>query len=428
VTDIRPTWTIATLDKLLDLVIDYRGKTPKKLGGSWLDSGIPAVSAKNVKNGRFVRDDCIKYVSSELYAKWMKDELEAGDILLTSEAPLGQTLFLKQKMQLVLSQRLFALRVNQRIINPRFLCYFLESEMGQFELHSRATGATAQGIRQSLLMDVAVSFPPLPMQRKIAEILSAYDDLIENNLRRIKILEEIAQNLYREWFVKFRFPGHEHACFSDSPLGRVPEGWKVDTVENTFSILGGGTPSKNVPEYWENGTINWYVPTDLTATSSMFMDHSGNQISELGLKKSSARLFPAFSVMMTSRATLGVISISTTEACTNQGFITCVPNKRFPLYTLFYWLKENAEYFISLGTGATFKEITKGVFKTIELVVPAETVASKFEDTLQQFALQILNLQRKNTTLRRTRDLLLPKLISGEVGVAHMVTNLPLEQ
>jgi hypothetical protein len=145
------------------------------------------------------------------------------------------------------------------------------------------------------------------------------------------------------------------------------------------------------------------------------------------LEKSSARLFPPFSVMMTSRATLGVISINTTAACTNQGFITCVPNKRFPLYTLYYWVKENVEYFISLGTGATFKEITKGVFKTIELVVPARAIVTQFENTVQQFALQILNLQRKNTTLRRTRDLLLPRLISGEVDVSELDITVPEE-
>jgi len=237
----------------------------------------------------------------------------------------------------------------------------------------------------------------------------------------------MAQNLYREWFVKFRFPGYQHTRFTDSPLSQIPEGWEVKTVENTFDILGGGTPSKVVHEYWSEGTINWYSPTDLTATGSMFMEYSGNQISELGLKKSSARLFPPFSVMMTSRATLGVISINTTEACTNQGFITCIPDEHFPLYTLYYWLKENVEYFISLGTGATFKEITKGVFKTIELVVPVQAIISQFEETMQPFALQILNLQRKNTVLRRTRDLLLPRLISGEVDVSELDIVVPEE-
>ena len=300
--------------------------------------------------------------------------------------------------------------------DPRFVFFFLQT----LGLERYNSGAGVPTLNRNHLDNLNIAVPPLPIQRKIVAILSAYDDLIENNLQRIKIIEEMAQNLYREWFVKFRFPGHEKARFIDSPLGKVPEGWEVNTVEKTFSILGGGTPSKKIQEYWDNGTINWYSPTDLTAARSMFMEHSGKQINELGLKKSSARLFPAFSVMMTSRATLGVISINTTYACTNQGFITCVPNECFPLYTLYYWLSENVEHFVSLGTGATFKEITKGVFKNIELIVPAQAIVSQFEDAVQPFVRQVFNLQKKNTLLRRTRDLLLPKLISGEIDVSKL--------
>ena len=300
----------------------------------------------------------------------------------------------------------------------RFIKYYID--FIKLDMQQVSHGTTQDNLSLEKLLSFDFVVPDIEEQRKIAAVLSVYDDLIENNLRRIKILEKMAQNLYREWFVKFRFPGHEKERFVDSSLGRVPEGWEVDTVENTFTILGGGTPSKKVQDYWDNGTINWYSPTDLTAARSMFMEHSGKQINELGLKKSSARLFPAFSVMMTSRATLGVISINTTDACTNQGFITCVPNECFPLYTLYYWLTENVEHFISLGTGATFKEITKGVFKTIELIVPAQAIVSQFEDAVQPFVRQIFNLQRKNTLLRRTRDLLLPKLISSEIDISNI--------
>ena len=230
----------------------------------------------------------------------------------------------------------------------------------------------------------------------------------------------MAQNLYREWFVKFRFPGHERVRMVDSPLGKIPEGWETKTVADTFKILGGGTPSKKIPEYWSHGSINWYAPTDLTSSGSMFMELSGNQITELGLKKSSAKLFPPFAVMLTSRATLGVIAINTTEATTNQGFITCIPNDEFPLYTLYFWLKENVEYFVSLGTGATFKEITKSVFNTIELTVPSKNLTSRFEEIVRSLAEDILNLQKRNRNLRQTRDLLLPKLISGELDVSEL--------
>ena len=319
------------------------------------------------------------------------------------------------------STEFFVFRARPKISDAGFVYYLAKSDLIRKPAEKSMSGASGrQRADLKSIVDLEVPVPPLPTQRKIAAILSAYDDLIENNLRRIKILEEMAQNLYREWFVKFRFPGHEKARFVDSPLGRMPGGWEVNTVEKTFSILGGGTPSKKIHEYWDNGTINWYSPTDLTAAQSMFMERSGKRINEMGLKKSSAQLFPEFSVMMTSRATLGVISINTTTACTNQGFITCLPNKRFPLYTLYYWLTENVDLFINLGTGATFKEITKGVFKKIELVIPEQTIVTQFEDTIQPFARQILNLQKKNTLLRHTRDLLLPKLISGEIDVSKI--------
>ncbi|MGA2026928.1 MAG: restriction endonuclease subunit S, partial [Syntrophobacteraceae bacterium] len=295
--------------------------------------------------------------------------LRDGDIVFVrsngNRELIGRSLFIEKPPEEV-THSAFTIRVRFTGGNvfPKFFAYCFRTPAIRQALTAYGGGTNISNLNQGILNELEVPFPPLSTQRKIAAILSAYDDLIENNLRRIKILEEIAQNLYREWLVKFRFPAHQHARFTDSPLGRIPEGWEVATVENTFAILGGGTPSKIVPEYWDEGTINWYSPTDLTATGSMFIERSGNQISEMGLKKSSARLFPPFSVMMTSRATLGVISINITDACTNQGFITCVPNERFPLYTLYYWLKENVEYFISLGTGATFKEITKGVFKT----------------------------------------------------------------
>ncbi len=300
--------------------------------------------------------------------------------------------------------------------DPKFVYYLLKT-LGLDQYNS---GAGVPTLNRNHLDEIIISIPTVATQRILTSILSTYDDLIENNLRRSKILEKMAQNLYREWFVKFRFPGHENVRFVDSELGRIPEGWEVDTVDNTFTILGGGTPSKKKSEFWDDGSVNWYTPTDLTSSDHMFMIQSSKNITELGLKKSSAKLFPPFSVMMTSRATLGVISINTTEACTNQGFITCIPNERYPLNFLYNWLKENVDYFISLGTGATFKEITKGVFKTIKLIVPEVTVTKKFEKIIEPIVHEILILQRKNQNLRQTRDLLLPKLISGEIDVSEL--------
>lgn len=221
----------------------------------------------------------------------------------------------------------------------------------------------------------------------------------------------------REWFVHFRYPGHEKVPVVDSPLGQIPKGWEVKTVVDSFEISGGGTPSRKVPEYWDQGAIQWYAPSDLTSAGAMFMDDSSDHITELGLAKSSARLFPAHSVMLTSRATIGAIAINSQTACTNQGFITCIPNERVPVYFLFYWVTENVPTFQRMASGATFKEISRGVFKTIEFLQPPEKLVRRFEDSAAPMAEQILTLQRQIRNLHQTRDLLLPRLLSGQVEV-----------
>jgi type I restriction enzyme S subunit len=150
------------------------------------------------------------------------------------------------------------------------------------------------------------------------------------------------------------------------------------------------------------------------------MEESATKITELGLAKSSAKLFPPNSVMMTSRATLGVIAVNTTAACTNQGFIVCIPSVRMPRWLLFHWLKANASVFEGLATGATFKEITKGVFRKVKLTVPPSAIAAAFETLVGPMMDLVLRLERKNRNLRTTRDLLLPKLISGELDVSAL--------
>jgi len=190
-------------------------------------------------------------------------------------------------------------------VDPRFLWAHLKlawSDRRIIQWQVQSTGISNFKF-ESFLDDFLITLPPLPTQRRIAGILSAYDELIENSQRRIRILETMARALYREWFVHFRFPGHERLPRVPSPLGEIPQGWEVKTVGDTFAISGGGTPSRKNEEYWNGGTIQWYSPSDLTGAATMFMDDSSDHITELGLEKSSAKLFPAHSVMLTSRAT-----------------------------------------------------------------------------------------------------------------------------
>ena len=412
----REPWTDIGVADICEAITDCLNRTAPTVD---VITPYMMIRTTNVRDG-WIDLSTVKYVDRPTYEKWTRRQVpRRGDIVLTREAPLGEVGIIRSDDHVFLGQRLVSYRVDPAKADERFLLYAFQERYLQGQIKALGSGATVEHMRVPDAKRLRVKLPPLPTQRRIASILSAYDDLIENNTRRIAILEEMARRLYEEWFVHFRFPGHEDHRLTESELGQVPESWEVKTVSDVFEVVGGGTPSKKEPEYWEGGAINWFSPTDLTRAGTSFMDRSGFQITDLGLSKSSARLFPARSVMMTSRATIGAIAINTTEACTNQGFITCIPSERFPLYVLFHWLNGNVETFVNLGTGATFKEITKGTFKTIPLVVPPVALAQCFEETVAPMMEQVLNLQRKNTNLRAQRDLLLPKLVSGEIDVSQ---------
>ena len=303
-------------------------------------------------------------------------------------------------------------------LDHRFLKYVLLSEHDTFLRF--ASGTTHQTIYFPEVKAFHVCLPPSPLQRKIADTLDNYEDLIENNRRRIEILEEMARLIYREWFVHFRYPGHEDVELVDSDLGPIPEGWELAPVGKIVDAVGGGTPSKNKPEYWDDGEVTWYTPSDLTKHRAMFAFRSADQINELGLSKSSAKLFPARTVMMTSRATIGEIAIATTAASTNQGFISCIPNERVSEYHLYFWLQANVDLFLTLAGGATFKELRKSTFRDLPFLVPPPSIEQAFRDTIGPMCDLVENLLRQNQVLSEARDLLLPRLVSGELDVSDL--------
>ena len=188
-------WRVGTIERATSLIIDYRGRTPKKMGSDWSPKGIPAVSAKNVKGGRLVRPDTFNFVSEELYERWMKYMLALGDILMTSEAPLGELYYLALDARYCLSQRIFALRANPAACDSTYLYYWLESPACQSEIVNRGTGTTVEGIRQSELRQVSVLLPPLPIQKAAARFLGAWTEQIHRNEEQSRTLATIRDTL-----------------------------------------------------------------------------------------------------------------------------------------------------------------------------------------------------------------------------------------
>lgn len=300
--------------------------------------------------------------------------------------------------------------------SPRFVYYLLKT-LPLAELDAGAANPTLNRNHAHLL---PVRIPDAETQRLIANVLDSFDELIDNNRRRVAVLEEIARTIYREWFVKFRYPGHQDTPLVDSPYGRIPEGWTASTCGEELNFIGGGTPSKSEPSYWDGATVPWYTPTDLTRTGWRYAADPQLSITEIGVSKSSARIFPAGSVLMTSRATLGVLAIATTEATTNQGFIVFLPDERWTAGFIYEWLDSKAADLAALGTGATFKEITKGALKRFPFVVPAQPVLDAHRAATEPIEQQIRALEEQTRNLEVLRNLLLPKLVTGQIDVSTL--------
>ncbi|MBI3849157.1 MAG: restriction endonuclease subunit S [Verrucomicrobia bacterium] len=405
--------TESTLAEVCSLVTDGTHDTPKRVA-----SGFPLIKAKEITGGRIDFENCDQISEEEHLEVIARSKPEFGDTLFAHiGASLGEAAFVNTTREFSI-KNVALFKPNPAVIDARYLYYLVTSPAFQSLAKGTKTGSAQPFLGLSQLRGHCIQFHrDMGTQRRIGAILSAYDELMENSQRRIRLLEAMARALYREWFVHFRFPGHEKLPRVASPLGDIPQGWEVKTVADSFEISGGGTPSRKEEKYWDGGTIQWFSPSNLTGAGTMFMDDSSDHITELGLAESSARLFPARCVMLTSRATIGAIAINTHEACTNQGFITCLPNERVPLYFLFHWLTENVPTFERMASGATFKEISRGVFKTIEFLQPPAELVRRFEDAAAPMAEQALALQRKIQNLRRTRDLLLPRLLSGAINL-----------
>lgn len=318
------------------------------------------------------------------------------------------------KIDLTTNQACCNLVIDPKKADFRYVYYYLKGSYDN--LVALKLGGSQQNLNAATIRSFPIYVPALEIQRKIAAVLAAYDDLIEANRRRIALLERMAEELYREWFVRLRFPGHAKTKITKG----LPAGWSLVKTADAFPFTGGGTPSKDVSRYWQDGTVNWFTPSDITAAEGIFLNDSGDKCTEEGFAESSSKMFPAYSVMMTSRATIGALGINLTPACTNQGFITCIPNERYPLPFLYHWLKLGKAHFELLSVGATFAELTKGTFKRIPVLTPPQAIMDTFAKAEAPLFQQIENLLRQNAHLQRTRDLLLPRLISGKLSVEDL--------
>lgn len=301
-------------------------------------------------------------------------------------------------------------RVKQSIVRPRFLFYWFRSHQGAGRVRAIVTGTNVKGIRGSVLKNIDVACPPVNIQDAIVSVVRTYDDLIANNRRRIQLLEEAARLLYREWFVHLRFPGHEHTKIKDG----IPEGWEKTTANNVMDVFSGGTPKTANPAFW-GGDIPFYTPRD--SPESAYVATTGKMLTEEGLRNCNSKLYPKDTVFITARGTVGKINLAQTAMAMNQSCYALVARLPLNQFFLYYALVNGVEQFRSRASGAVFDAIVCDTFKLIPFILPEPRLIEMFTGFVTPALRQIDILSSQIRKLQSARDLLLPKLMSGEVAV-----------
>ncbi len=298
--------------------------------------------------------------------------------------------------------------INESLCDPYYLYRYLRS----LDLSGYDTGASIPSMTQKTYNGIKVTLPTLPTQQRIASILSTYDNLIENNNRRIFLLEQMAENLYKEWFIRFRFPGHEKAEFENG----LPKGWKRDKIGNIYDTCSGGTPSRENAEFYHNGSIPWVKTGEL---QDCLIHNTEECITEVAIKKSSAKILPNHSLLMAMYGVnIGKLGILFKEMACNQAVCAFLPkDEQQTFYYLFFYFRSIRNYLLSISFGAAQQNLSQALIKIIRIMIPSDNILRNFENVVSSYFNQISIIQCQNELLSRQRDLLLPRLMSGKLEI-----------
>lgn len=292
--------------------------------------------------------------------------------------------------------------------NPKYIYYFLQT----MHLEQYNAGAGVPTLNQNHLQRLKIVVHDIDEQKKVSDILSAYDNLIENNNKRIRLLEQMAENLYKEWFVRFRFPGYEDTEFEDG----MPRGWVREKIGLHYNTCSGGTPSRTHEEYYTEGTIPWVKTGEI---KDGIIIHTDECITEAGIKGSSAKLLPQGAVVMAMYGVnIGMLAYLDSEMTCNQA--CCVFNDKNEInsrHYLFHYLYSIRDYLLLIGFGTAQQNLSQDLIKKVKIVIPTAELIKEFDKQKEPLYQTIRALMMQNDKLIKQRDALLPRLMSGKLEV-----------
>ena len=402
--------------KIKDLPItiidgDRSGRYPKR--NEFQEKGILFLNTTNIVQNRLDLTEA-NFVSPEKFAQIRKGRLQRFDIVITTRGSIGKVaLFDCDSPEGLINAQMLILRADGEIIDQKFLFYQTCSNDFQGKVKNFASGSAQPQIPIIDLQEVEIAIPPLPTQHKIAAVLSVYDDLIENNIRRIEILEEMARTIYREWFVEFRFPGHEQTEMVESELGLIPQGWEVGTLGDLAESVRRNIKPSDISRETPYLGLE-HLPRKSIALSNWDSVDSINS-AKLAFKKGEI-LFGKI------RPYFHKVGVAPLDGICSSDTIVIRPkrNECFAM-TLSYVSSEHfVEYATITSQGTKMPRADWKVLVKYPVVIPSEQITQRFSSFVQDIVDKIQNLIFRNRNLRHTRDLLLPKLISGEVDVSKL--------
>lgn len=380
-------WPLLPVSELCELAVDCVNKTAPLVDH---ETPYKMIRTTNVKSG-FVDIESVRYVNKDTYEKWTRrSRPKFGDVILTREAPVGEVgrCIFPDEEHIFLGQRLFHFRANPEKLDWNFLAYVLQSPAVQSRLHGRSFGATVPHIKVGDVESLLIPCPPVHEQQRIGSALACYDDLIATNQRRIALLEQAARLLYREWFVHLRFPGHESVTVSDG----VPEGWcpiplgSIATLNYGKALKAGDRKDGDVPVYGSSGIVGAH-----------------NQA-----------LVPAGAIVVGRKGNVGSLYLSQ---------VPC-----YPIDTVFYIAPEQVSLWLFLAlhqlnfisSDAAVPGLNRNYAHALPLLLPTDAVRDSFQQVVAPMYEQINLLFKQNEHTARARDLLLPKLMSGQLDVSQI--------
>lgn len=355
------------------------------------------VNAKNIAKGFIVDNDPTKKSTKEEYLKY-SSPLNETTILYSIDGTIGN-IALYRGEKCILGKGACYMNPNPQILDRMYLYYTLQSPHFNAYIDQMSTGSTIQHISLKTMRNYVFTCPPLDEQKQIASVLSSLDDKIDLLNRENATLEAMAETLFHQWFIE-----------------EAKEDWKEGKLGDILSVKGGTTPSTKESRYWD-GDIAWTSPRDITTLNGIYLFKTEKTITEAGLKQISSGLLPKGTLLMSSRAPVGVLAFAEIPLAINQGYIAILDDKGYAKEFIYLWLKANMDLVHSYSNGSTFMEISKSAFKSLDITIPSQKEVSDFVTMIKPYFDKIKLNEEQIILITKQRDILLPKLMSNEINI-----------